>query len=329
LRRPITANTPGRYAGRYRNKQISDEAKAIAQEQAVVPARADNGAAAQFDLTEFLKTEGTMNNETSNKGISTMTDVTMPGGNGSGSTRSHAESTTAITPVGPPKLPAHLQSVIKDLPSGFGVSSDAEDSIMPLLTVLQAGSPQVNSRNDRDHIIGAEPGCFWLRNSAVPIRDGAKGIVGIPLMINRVYVEWKPNRAGFVARHDYMPNDAELIDGGDRFYPRITRKNGNIIEETRQVFLLVGDEPCVLPCTGTKHQFAKELNQNFKLYREANGKILPPFVRKYLFTTVPEKNSLGNWFGIRFQDLDFTTAEECQAALSLAMTIPQKGPQPK
>jgi hypothetical protein len=242
-------------------------------------------------------------------------------------TRPPINSTTALTPPRPANLPAHLQGIVGGLPSGFGVSNDAEDSIMPMLLVIQSGSPQVNPRNERDFIPNATPGSFWLRNSATPIRDGSKGIIGIPLMINRVYVEWKPNRGGFVARHDYMPDDVELIDQGDRFFPRLIRKSTkNVIEETRQIFLLVGDEPCMLPCTGTKHQFAKELNQHFKTHRDEDGRVFPPFVRKYRFTTVPEKNSLGSWFGLRFEDLDYTTAEECQAALALARTIPQKSP---
>jgi hypothetical protein len=239
-------------------------------------------------------------------------------------------STTLPAQVGLPKVPAALRGLLDSakIASGFGVSDAIDDALLPLLTVLQTGSPQCNARGN-EHIADAKPGSFWLRNSTTPIRDGEAGIIVSPLMMMHTWNEWKPDRGGFVASHSERPTDLEIIDDGDRNFPRLIRTSTrNNIEESRNFWMLIHGsndvEGCMMPCTGTKHTFAKSWNQEFKQCRDEDGYIFPPFVRKYRLTTRPEKNTLGNWFGLKFETLGFASEEECREALAWAQTIPQQ-----
>jgi hypothetical protein len=217
------------------------------------------------------------------------------------------------------ELPAELADLTEQ-DSGKGVSFRAEDQLIPLIYVLQSNSPIVDKRSDA-HVNGAEPGHFWLRNSVHPIQDGIEGFMAIPCGMRQVWIEWLPNRGGFVARHDNKPADTEtrIIKGDDgRERQALLRANGNLIQDTREFFLLVEGMPFVLPCSGTKHSFAKQWQTMFHQFKHPKTRqVMPSFARKYRLYTVPQQNTLGKWFGIKFEDKGFVTAEEYTAARAL------------
>jgi hypothetical protein len=63
-------------------------------------------------------------------------------------------------------------------------------------------------------------------------------------------------------------------------------------------------QPFDLPCTGTKHTFARQWQTFFHQFRHPKtGNELPAFSHKYRLTTVPMSNAVGKWFGLKFQDL--------------------------
>src|SRR5262245_6889383 len=227
----------------------------------------------------------------------------------------------------------HLQPVPDDLlgmteqDAGRGVSFKQEDQLIPLIYVLQTNSPAVDKRGDA-YIDGAEAGHFWLRNSLEPIHDGIEGIEAIPCGMQRTWIEWLPNRGGFVARHDQPPEDMRVtkVRGDDgREKTVLVRDNGNIVQDTREFFLLVGPHPYVLPCTGTKHSFARQWNSMFHQYQHPKtGAIMPSFARKYKLTTVPASNAIGKWFGLQFEDMGFVTTAEYKAARALNEAMEKK-----
>src|SRR5215475_6563307 len=109
---------------------------------------------------------------------------------------------TALDTTNPPALmvPDDLLEAT-EADAGAGVSFKQEDQLLPLIYILQSNSPAVEKRSEA-YIEGAEPGHFWMRNSIIPIRDGVLGIEVIPCEMMRTWIEWLPNRQGFVARHD-------------------------------------------------------------------------------------------------------------------------------
>lgn len=142
---------------------------------------------------------------------------------------------TAIAAASTSALPAHLAARVH-ADAGKGVSTASEDNIVPLIYVLQSGSPQVK-KNNPDYIEGAGEGDLWLRNAPTPIVDGMKGIVVQPCYFYKSWVEWMPNRGGFVTQH---PAGAERPAGAvEKPNPENPKKmqwvlpNGNTVVETR------------------------------------------------------------------------------------------------
>jgi hypothetical protein len=215
----------------------------------------------------------------------------------------------------PPELATRAEEDI-----GKGVSFDPADQTLPLLSVLQTNSPACDRRG-ADYIDGAKPGDFLLRGAADPIRDGETGIITIPCGIRRAYLEWLPNRQGFVARHEQRPDDfAVELRGSRRIYMRSS--TGNIIEEARELYLLVDDHPCLMSCRATQLQFARDLNTYIGQFLLSNGGVAPSFARKYKLTTAQTSNSLGSWFRPRFCDLGWVADEkEYRAAKALNARI--------
>ncbi len=213
-------------------------------------------------------------------------------------------------------MPEELLSMTEQ-DAGKGVSFKQEDQLIPLIYVLQSNSPGVDKRGDT-YIEGAEPGHFWLRNSLHPIASGIDGIPAIPCGMRRVWIEWLPNRGGFVTRHDVSPEDmvSKAVIGDDgRERQVLMRPNGNVIQDTREFYVLVGDQPYVLPCTGTKHSFARQWQTMFHQFRHPKtNEVMPSFARKYRLTTVPSQNALGKWFALKFEDQGFVTTPEYRAA---------------
>lgn len=205
-----------------------------------------------------------------------------------------------------------------------GVSFKAEDQLTPLIYVLQALSPQVERRGD-NYIEGAEAGDFWLRNALDPIRNGEEGIIAIPVEMFRTWIEWMPNRGGFVARHDMPPADmvSKSIrrDDGSEMNVMV-RANGNFVVDTREFYILVDGDPYVLPCSSTKHTFARQWQTMFHRFKHPwTGKVMPAFAHRYRLKTVPTSNTKGKWFGLTFEDAGESTVNEIKLGIAFSNAI--------
>jgi hypothetical protein len=217
------------------------------------------------------------------------------------------------------EIPAELLEHV-DRDSGKGVSFALEDQLTPLVCILQAGSPQVDKRGV-EYIDTAEPGDFWFRTSVFPICPGQTGFTAIICGMQRVQMEYQPNRGGFAGRHfPMLPESAieyRLVDtDGKPKRVAIRRDTGNTLVDTRELYLLVDNKPYVFGCHGTLHTFVKRLETYFiQLVHPRTGKVLPAFHRKYQITSQPAQNTLGNWFTAVFTDLrTAVTSQEYERA---------------
>lgn len=141
--------------------------------------------------------------------------------------------------------------------AGKGVSTAVEDNIVPLVYILQALSPQVQKKKE-EYIDGAEAGMIWFRGTS-DVVSGEDGIPVVPCYFTKVWIEWQPNRGGFVARHDNKPDDAVLTTDSENPKRKFWRRpSGNIVVETREHVVLVLDifdrpMPFVIPMSGSGH----------------------------------------------------------------------------
>lgn len=226
---------------------------------------------------------------------------------------------TEVTPTTPTGLPAYLQdqSLV-----GAGVSHDADDSIVPLLRVLQALSPQVSSRKP-EYVPGAEEGKIWLRGTNLLWDE----IWFIQCGFDHVWNEWVPrdDGGGFRGRHETKPADAiqvlkdpndpekgktwmspdhttEYVETRNHFgliLPTEPSPEGQSSGSPRSGSLnteLVSPEPAVLTLSSTGHTFSKNLTTTIRRNKAPDGAIYPAFSKKYLIKTAHQTKGNYSWF---------------------------------
>jgi hypothetical protein len=188
--------------------------------------------------------------------------------------------------------------------AGKGVSSKPADLLIPIISILQQNSPQVDRRGNA-YVAEAEAGDFFLRGALRPICSGIEGIVVQPVEMLRRWIEWRPARQGYVTEHDAPPADAEIRITSENGIEKtvLARKGtGNIIVDTRQFFVRCMGQAFMLPCYSTLHTFARGWQSDFHLRRHpTTGAVLPAFLHSYRLTTFPDSNAKGKWFGLKFE----------------------------
>jgi hypothetical protein len=206
--------------------------------------------------------------------------------------------------------------------AGAGTSSDAAHNTIPLVYVLQSNSPQVNKRGDA-YLPDAEPGDLWFRNAEKPIVNGTEGVIFQPVHFAWAWVEWRPNRQGFVAAHGERPADAkhqQLDPNDDRL--SWVRSNGNIVVETAYVYGLVNCEtPYVIPLSSSGFSVARNWNTLARA-RKHNGKTPPLFATKYRLSTAYRSSDKGDWFVLSVAiDEGFPTKEQMLSGLEFYKSV--------
>lgn len=218
---------------------------------------------------------------------------------------------TAVVAEKPPivaVVPA-LNSEFADLleqDAGSGLQEMGRDDLaIPRLVVLQALSPQVSPR-DPEYIDGAQAGDI-LDNINLTVYPGQTGFSAVVVSYRKSLLEWIPRNkgGGFVA--DHGENIAVLSDCKQE-NGRFVKPNGNEIVQTAEYFLLAldnknGVRQCVLSMSSTQLRHSRRLNTLMSTYmiphpKDPNKRIqAPSFFRLYRFSTGPEKNEKGSWFG--------------------------------
>jgi hypothetical protein len=117
--------------------------------------------------------------------------------------------------------------------AGKGVSTAIEDNIVPLVYILQSNSPQVQKKGE-NYVEGAEAGMIWFRGTK-DVVSGDDGIPVVPCHFEKVWIEWLPDRGGFVGRHADKPaNAVQKTDPANPKKKYWGLPNGNHVVETRE-----------------------------------------------------------------------------------------------
>jgi hypothetical protein len=141
--------------------------------------------------------------------------------------------------------------------AGKGVSTDIADNIVPLVYILQSNSPQVQKKGE-NYVQDAEDGMIWFRGSKVVV-SGDDGIPVVPCHFDKCWIEWQPDRGGFVGRHKDKPaNAVQKTDPANPKKKFWALPNGNHVVETREHVVIVLDVferpmPFVIPMSGSGH----------------------------------------------------------------------------
>ena len=188
--------------------------------------------------------------------------------------------------------------------AGAGMENvGASDVLIPRLTILQALSPQLNSKK-AEFIDGAKIG------DVCDVGTGelfVEGIAFLPVYYIKQYLEWAPRASGkgLVKIH----NDPSILDSCTRNEKNqpITAE-GNLISETAQWFGLNLTADCrksFIPMASTQLKKSRKwmtLATGEKLERGDGTKFTPPlFYRSYNLTTAEETNNEGDWAGWKIE----------------------------
>lgn len=209
--------------------------------------------------------------------------------------------------------------------AGDGVSTAAEDNIIPLIYILQAQSPQALKQKP-EYIKGAVAGNIWPRGTKVLIDGEETGLPVIPVAFKKSWVEWRPDRGGFAGRHDYdatsetkgRPEGAEWVeDPKKKGRGAWELPSGNNVVETREhaVLALINGNwtGAVVSMSSTNHTSSRMW---MGLMKDKRIPILkdgvptggytedraPAYAYVYCLKTVAKSNDDGDWYGWEAED---------------------------
>ena len=202
------------------------------------------------------------------------------------------KSSTALAPL----------SVFEE-DAGSGLENiGAEDVTVPRLKILQALSPEVNTR-DGKYIKDSAAGD--ITNTVTrELFQGEEGCTVIPVTYKRYYLEWQPREegGGLIKQHtdNAILGQTTKIEKNQDALP-----NGNYIQTSATHYALVIDgdsfQTVMIPMSGTQLKKSRAWNSvaSTLKVKAGDGRVFTPpiYSQKYRLTTVPESNDLGNWFG--------------------------------
>ena len=187
----------------------------------------------------------------------------------------------------------------QDASGGFeGMSQD--DFALPFLRLLTSTSPEVGEMD------GALPG-MMLNTVTGELHDGKKGVLVIPCVYVRQYIEWAPRGTGSGAPISIYPATSDILSrthrepGDNKDY----LDSGNYIENTANHYVMVINdqgfpEPALITMKSTQLKKSRKWNSmmmSVKLMGK-NGAYTPPmYSQVYRLTTQAESNDKGKWFG--------------------------------
>lgn len=215
--------------------------------------------------------------------------------------------------------------------AGAGLEGAGMESFaIPMLLVLQKGSPQVDEASGK-LVAGAKAGMFY-ESIGDALTDGKTGIQMVPCAYRRTFLRWSADDAyqgeippeevsrrqlaGTIAEYEgrlYVTNAAGKID------PKISDR----VQDVRNHYVLILDQKtgdwrqALLSLRSTQIKKSRMLMTalaSVKMKTET-GTIMPPtYANVVRATTAPESNDRGSWFGWQFKLEGFVTDPELYAA---------------
>lgn len=222
-----------------------------------------------------------------------------------------ADQAIVVTPKN--ALVSNLDMSALEQDAGKGSQNVTNDDIQtPIISILQANSPQCK-KSDGKYIKGASEGMLY-NNVTNEVYDGEAGIVIVPCFFEKVYIEWKPNRGGFVEIHGAdtpLKDQIKWVQSPEgKEVP--TLPNGNNLIETNQHYVLIlkedgSFEAAVLAMSSSALSASRKLNtlMGHQKKQKADGSFFKPatYASQYRLYTSARQNDQYSWFGWQVESL--------------------------
>jgi len=170
----------------------------------------------------------------------------------------------------------------------------SEDYQIPFVKILQSQSTQCNVDVSEDYIEGAKPGMFYNTITNKLYGDTMRLI---PVNFEKVWIEWKKDRGGFIDRHEpnsFVPDKTDFSNW--------TNEVGNTITEYYNFFCVIADCPedgiVVVSMSGSTIKQAKSWNSQISYTRLPDGKQAPYFSSIWELKTAFFQNDKGTWYSV-------------------------------
>ena len=217
------------------------------------------------------------------------------------------EKTTELVKANNNPLLVGMDFSTLEADAGAGAQNiSAKDLQTPMIGVLQANSPQCLKSNPK-YIHGAEQGMFY-NNVTGEVYSGDEGLVVVPCFFEKLEIEWKPNRDGFVAAHPantHLKNQVRLVPSSEN-PDKTTRTlpNGNVLVETNQHYILIlkpdgSFEPAVMAMSSSFLAASRKWNYLIKSVsvQGTKGPFNPAsYYTHYVIRTVGKQKDSKSWY---------------------------------
>lgn len=182
--------------------------------------------------------------------------------------------------------------------SGQGFEDADKDAYaIPFLRILQTNSPQCNE-DEEAYIKGSKPGMIF---NTITGELYGKSVRIIAIHYGRSFIEWAPNRGGFIKDHGKDPIILERVSFIDDKNNSVL-DNGNIIQDTRNHFILLADHleqgPIIMSMSSTAIKHSRKFMTLMSNLRLPNGAgRAPMFAGVWNASTIMNENDQGKWYG--------------------------------
>lgn len=192
---------------------------------------------------------------------------------------------------------------------------------IPFIRILQKLSPQLNKQKP-EFVSGAEEGDWFNTTSKETYGPEVNVIV---LKFERVFIEWKPNRGGFMGYH--TPENAERL-AVDTSFGNWKTKDGNELAETYVYMVLIdGHESegiVVLSFTSSAIKVAKEWNRLMITHVMDNGQKAKPYYLVWKLSTEYKENEKGTWYVPKVKFIRYINEQQYNIAGNERKALPSK-----
>jgi len=170
---------------------------------------------------------------------------------------------------------------------------NANTMAIPFVRILQKLSPQLNKQKPQ-FLPDAEEGVWFNTVTKELLGDNIQVIV---LKFEHVYIEWLPDRGGFVSYHS--PENAERL-AVDKTFGKWQTADGNSLQESyAYICMIVGHEDegiVVMSFSSSAIKMAREWNRLMTTHVMDNGKRALPYYLVWALKAQYTENDQGSWY---------------------------------
>ena len=220
------------------------------------------------------------------------------------------------------KLKTAAQAAFNEADSMEGFE-DINGSTMaiPFVRILQDLSPQLNKKKP-EYIEGAEAG-DWLNSTTKEVYGPEINV--IVLKFERIYIEWKPNRGGFVSYH--TPENAERLAVDTTFGNWKTKEGNELTENYVYMILIEGHEAegiVVLSLSSSAIKVAKEWNRLMTTHIMSNGQRARPYYLIWKLSSEYKENDKGAWYQPSIKFVRYINQQQYELTGTERKALPSK-----